>query len=127
MAGATCALSPTLEEALQKERDNVLTDLNDQIEFIINHPNEASFNNNNPIPIHDLMQNKIYRITLDATADFRPFQNSHETSNNNNNNAINEAWRQAKQLSNDEERINLMKDALYSDKKEFLIKYSAKN
>ena len=66
MAGAECAVSPTLEEALQKEREDVLSDLNDQIEFIINHPDqqETSY----PIPLHDLMQNKIYRITLDATA-----------------------------------------------------------
>lgn len=116
MAGAECAVSPTLEEALQKERENVLSDLNDQIEFIINHPDqqETSY----PIPLHDLMQNKIYRITLDATADFRPY-----TYNNNNNqsNPIQTAWRQAQQLPNENDRIDLMKDAL---KKEFLIKSS---
>lgn len=117
MVGSICALSPTLEEALQKEREEVLIELDDQIEFLIQHP-EAN-DNVYPVPIYDLMQNKIYRLTLDVTADYRPFKDSSETSTSD---PLHKAWQQAQQVNDDWERINIMRDALYLDKKEFLLK-----
>ena len=119
MTGAECAVSPSLEDALQKERDTILNDLNDQIELIINNPGKIEDDPIRiyPVPIHSLMQNKIYRLTLDATAEFRPFRSSKE-----NDGPIQSAWRQAQQIPNEEERIKMMKGALYLDKKEFLIK-----
>lgn len=116
MAGATCAVSPNLEEALQKERDKVLHDLDDQIEFFIQHPTEE---NVYPVPIYDLMQNKIYRLTLDVTADYRPFKDGAIPTASD---PLHGAWRQAQQVNDDSERIKIMKDALYLDKKEFLLK-----
>ena len=116
MVGAVCAVSPTLEEALQKEREVLLTELDNQIEFLThNPPNENLY----PVSIHDLMQNKIYRLTLDVTADYRPFKDSTETSASV---PLNKAWRQAQQVDDDRERIRIMRDALYLDKKEFLLK-----
>jgi hypothetical protein len=117
MVGSICALSPTLEEALQKEREEVLIELDDQIEFLIQHP-EAN-DNVYPVPIYDLMQNKIYRLTLDVTADYRPFKDSSEISTSD---PLHKAWKQAQQVNDDWERIKIMRDALYLDKKEFLLK-----
>lgn len=117
MVGAVCAFSPTLEEALQKEREEILTELDDQIEFLTQHPETTE--NVYPVPIYDLMQNKIYRLTLDVTADYRPFKDSSEPSASD---PLHKAWRQAQQVEDDRERIKIMRDALYLDKKEFLLK-----
>lgn len=121
MDGAECAVSPTLEADLQKERESSLNDLNDQIEFIVNHPGlvEGDSVNNYPVPIHSLMQNKIYRLTLDVTAEFRSFPISKEAKD-----PMQSAWRQAQQLPTDQERIDMMKEALYLDRTNFLIKSS---
>ena len=117
MVGAVCALSPNLEKALQKEREDVLIELDDQIEFLIQHPDTNE--NVYPVPIYDLMQNKIYRLTLDVTADYRPFKDSSETTASD---PLHKAWRQAQQIEDDRERIKIMREALYLDKKEFLLK-----
>ena len=115
MAGAVCAFSPNLEEQLQQERDVLITELDDQIDFLIKNPTE---DNSYPVPIHDIMQNKIYRLTLDVTADYRPFK---EHSDGNDTIMI-KAWRAAQQTTDENERIRLMRDAIYQEKKDFLLR-----
>ncbi len=116
MVGAACVFSPNLEEELQKEREILISEIDDQIEFLIHHPTEENLY---PVPIHDLMQNKIYRMTLDVTAEYRPFC-INQTRNSDL--VLQNAWQDAQKLSNEAGRIKLMKEAIYKEKKEFLLK-----
>lgn len=116
MTGAVCVLSPNLEEELQKEREVLITEIDEQIEFLIHNPTE---DNLYPVPIHDLMQNKIYRMTLDVTAEYRPFCKYQAK---NDDLVLQNAWEEAQKLNDEAERINFMKEALYKEKKEFLLK-----
>lgn len=116
MVGAACVFSPNLEEELQKEREFLISEIDDQIEFLIHHPTEENLY---PVPIHDLMQNKIYRMTLDVTAEYRPFCKNQKRDSEF---ILKNAWQDAQKVSNDAERIKLMKEAIYKEKKEFLLK-----
>lgn len=116
MAGAVCAVSPNLEEELQQEREFLITEIDNQIE-LLNQQNQVNFNIY-PVPIHDLMQNKIYRMTLDldSSAATKTTAAAVESSE------LERAWRQAQTVKSDQERIKLLKEAIYLEKKEFLIK-----
>ena len=122
MAGATCALSPTLEEDLQQERELALNKLEDKIDFFMKQSTEdVEGEDLYPVPIYDLMQNKIYRLTLDVTADYRPFNNN-DNLNDYEIDSLHQTWRKAKQIDDHQARIEMMREALSLDKKEFLVK-----
>lgn len=115
MSGAECAFPSELEEELQKERSALIEDLDDRIEFVRRNSLDSDINYY-PVPIYDLMQNKIYRLTLDVTADYRPFPGSLTASS-----MIEEAWRKAHNLD-EIERTKVMKEALNAYNKQEIVK-----
>lgn len=114
MAGASCALSLEREETLQKEREVVLDQIDEKIEFLIKNPTSEC--SGYPIPVYDLMQNKIYRLTLDITAEYRPFKDSEFCPESSTNDPLHTAWRKAQFVKNDQERLKIIQDAINNDR-----------
>ena len=122
MAGATCALSPEQEEMLQKEREVVLDQIDEKIEFLIKNPT-SSEDSGYPVPVYDLMQNKIYRLTLDITAEHRPFKTSESRpESSSTNDPLHSAWRKAQFIKNDQERLKIIQDAITNDRLAYINK-----
>lgn len=106
MVGAECVMSAEAEELLQSERQEQINELDQQIlQFKETQDDEEGLY---PVPVYDLMQNRIYRLTLDVTVDFRAFKGSNleESSVNP---TISEAWEEARLISDDKRRLEIMK------------------
>jgi hypothetical protein len=108
MGTAECAISAEAEEILQSERDNLILEVEGEILQFTENQEDLY-----PVPVYDLMQNRIYRMTLDVTVDFRSLKNGRRVVCD----PISEAWEEARLIPDDEKRMQMMKEAImkYND------------